>query len=98
MIEVATLEATQDLSEEVDKEAESGQLTAKRNHPEEGIIGELEEGIRTRNTSKVDYRDLAGYVCFNSTIEPKNVKEALQDEFWVAAMQEELSQFERNEV
>ena len=98
MNEVTTPEETQDSPNEVGKEAESIQPTAlvpssriKRNHLEEGIIGDLEEGIRTRNTSKVNYRDLAGYVCFNSTIEPKNVKEALQDEFWVAAMQEELS-------
>jgi hypothetical protein len=33
-----------------------------------------------------------------SKIEPKNVKEALLDEYWIHAMQEELTQFERNEV
>jgi hypothetical protein len=33
-----------------------------------------------------------------STFEPKNVKEALTDEFWIDAMQEELNQFKRNEV
>ena len=32
------------------------------------------------------------------SIEPKKVDEALNDEFWVLAMQEELNQFERNEV
>ena len=31
-------------------------------------------------------------------MEPKNIKEALLDEFWINAMQEELSQFRRNEV
>ena len=30
--------------------------------------------------------------------EPKNVKEALTDEAWIEAMQEELNQFERSEV
>ncbi|WJX38809.1 hypothetical protein P8452_26432 [Trifolium repens] len=30
--------------------------------------------------------------------EPKNVKEALTDEFWIEAMQEELNQFKRSEV
>ena len=29
---------------------------------------------------------------------PKNVKEALTDEFWIEAMQEELNQFKRSEV
>lgn len=33
-----------------------------------------------------------------SKIEPKNVKEALTDEFWINAMQEELVHFKRNEV
>ena len=38
------------------------------------------------------------YVCYISLIEPKNVKEALLDDFWVNAMQEELEQFVRNDV
>ena len=33
-----------------------------------------------------------------SKIEPKNVKEALTDTFWIEAMQEELNQFKRSEV
>ena len=36
--------------------------------------------------------------CFVSCIEPKNVVEALKDEFWTNAMHEELNQFERNDV
>lgn len=38
------------------------------------------------------------YACYTSTIEPINVAEALQDEFWIGAMQEKLQQFERHEV
>ena len=30
--------------------------------------------------------------------EPKNIKEAIQDPDWVKAMQEELEEFERNQV
>ena len=30
------------------------------------------------------------YVCYTFSIEPKNVNEALLDEFWVNAIQEEL--------
>jgi len=33
-----------------------------------------------------------------SKVEPKNVKEALTDEFWIEAMQKELDQFKRSEV
>ncbi|GAA0153068.1 transmembrane signal receptor [Lithospermum erythrorhizon] len=41
---------------------------------------------------------LLAETCFLSKIEPKYVKTALQDENWINAMQEELFQFERNEV
>ncbi|GJV14125.1 retrovirus-related pol polyprotein from transposon TNT 1-94 [Tanacetum coccineum] len=34
----------------------------------------------------------------DSVIEPKNVKEAIQDESWTMAMQEELNQFKTNDV
>ena len=33
-----------------------------------------------------------------SQIEPKYINEVLKDDSWVIAMQEELNQFERNEV
>jgi hypothetical protein len=33
-----------------------------------------------------------------SQIEPKNINEAIEDESWILAMQEELNQFERNKV
>ena len=35
---------------------------------------------------------------FVSLQEPKNIKEAIQDPDWVKAMQEELEEFERNQV
>ena len=63
-------------------------------HDKDDIIGEISEGVRTR-------RQLANqisYTCYTSQIEPKKVDEALSDEYWVLAMQEELNQFERNEV
>ena len=31
-------------------------------------------------------------------IEPKNVDEALSDDGWIVAMQDELNQFQRNDV
>ena len=33
-----------------------------------------------------------------SQIVPKNVNDALKDEYWIQCMQEELNQFTRNEV
>jgi len=35
---------------------------------------------------------------FASLIEPKKPNEVLIDEHWIIAMQEELNQFERNQV
>ncbi|KAK9083933.1 hypothetical protein Scep_030404 [Stephania cephalantha] len=49
----------------------------------------------TNDTTRIKYRWLAGYVCYISNIEPKNVSDALQDEYWTIAMQEELNQFQR---
>ncbi|KAK0570386.1 hypothetical protein LWI29_000343 [Acer saccharum] len=63
-------------------------------HDKEDIIGEVNEGVRTRR----QLANLISYTCYTSQIEPKKVEEALNDEFWVLAMEEELNQFERNEV
>jgi hypothetical protein len=64
----------------------------QKNHPQDLIIGSPSQGITTRS------RDIISNSCFVSKVEPKNVKEALTDEFWINAMQEELIQFTRNEV
>ncbi|MCH83694.1 gag-pol polyprotein [Trifolium medium] len=67
-------------------------IRIQKNHPKELIIENLDEGITTRS------KDVISNFCFDSKFEPKNVKEALTDEFWINAMQEELDQFKRNEV
>ena len=59
----------------------------------ENVIGDISKGVVTRNIS-----DFCTTIAFVSQIEPKNVEEALQDDQWCIAMQEELNQFERNEV
>ncbi|GJX81391.1 retrovirus-related pol polyprotein from transposon TNT 1-94 [Tanacetum coccineum] len=65
------------------------------------IIGEPLAGITTR--SKIRDSDAAPahmclYVNFLSEIKPKKLIEALEEEGWVIAMQEELNQFKRNKV
>ncbi|XP_014522213.1 uncharacterized protein LOC106778740 [Vigna radiata var. radiata] len=65
-----------------------------RNVSTENVIGDMSRGVSTR-------RQLNQYcmnVAFVSKIEPKKVKEALSDENWMIAMQEELNQFTRNNV
>ena len=59
----------------------------------ENVIGDISKGVKTRNMS-----NFCMIVAFVSQIEPKNVEEALQDDQCCIAMQEELNQFERNEV
>lgn len=38
------------------------------------------------------------YTCLSSTLEPKNIKEAIRNELYVVAMLKELEEFARNEV
>ncbi|CAM8948310.1 unnamed protein product [Rhodiola kirilowii] len=66
-------------------------------HPVSEVIGDPTKGIQTRG-KQVNFRQLAGFACFISTIEPKNIKEAINDEYWIVAMQEELGEFQRNDV
>jgi len=70
----------------------------QKNHPSKEIIGDLNEGIRTRVQPRKRYDDMVRYVCFTSQIEPKNIREALLHDEWINAMQEELEQFVRNDV
>ncbi|GKF76215.1 retrovirus-related pol polyprotein from transposon TNT 1-94, partial [Tanacetum coccineum] len=65
------------------------------------IIGEPLAGVTTR--SRIRDSEAASaheclYVNFHSEIEPKKLIEALEEEGWIIAMQEELNQFERNKV
>ncbi|KAK1563536.1 hypothetical protein Q3G72_028862 [Acer saccharum] len=66
----------------------------RRLHNKKDVIGDVNEGVRTRR----QIANLISFTCHTSQIEPKNVDETLNDEFWVLAMQEELNQFERNTV
>ena len=65
-----------------------------KNHPIEQVIGEIGEGVKTRQALN-EFQSNFAYI---SIVEPKNTKEALEDESWVQAMQEELNQFKRNNV
>ena len=64
------------------------------NHPQDQIIGNPFSGVRTR----FSLRNICYNLAFISQIEPKNINDALDDESWMIAMQEELNQFERSEV
>jgi len=57
----------------------------------DNIIGDINQGVSIRG--KLTY---CKHVAFVSQIEPKNVNDALNDNNWVIAMQDELNQFTRN--
>nr|GEU53167.1 retrovirus-related Pol polyprotein from transposon TNT 1-94 [Tanacetum cinerariifolium] len=68
-------------------------IKESRNHPIENVIGNLNQ-ITLRSQAQ----NQSNFFCFISTIEPKNVNEALGDESWIVAMQEELNQFVANDI
>ncbi|GJT83491.1 retrovirus-related pol polyprotein from transposon TNT 1-94 [Tanacetum coccineum] len=68
-------------------------IKESRNHPLENVIGNLNQ-----RTLRSQAQNQSNFFCFISTIEPKNVNEALTDESWLIAMQEELNQFIANDV
>ncbi|GJY92310.1 retrovirus-related pol polyprotein from transposon TNT 1-94 [Tanacetum coccineum] len=68
-------------------------IKESKTHPLENVIGNLNQ-----RTLRSQAQDKSNFFCFISTIEPKNINEALKDENWVMAMQEELNQFKTNDV
>ncbi|GJW78084.1 retrovirus-related pol polyprotein from transposon TNT 1-94 [Tanacetum coccineum] len=68
-------------------------IKESKNHPLDQVIGNLNQ--RTLRSLAQNHRN---FFCFISTIEPKNINEALKDESWIVAMQEELNQFVANDV
>ncbi|GKA37710.1 retrovirus-related pol polyprotein from transposon TNT 1-94 [Tanacetum coccineum] len=64
-----------------------------KSHPLENVIENL-----NHRTLRSQAQEKSNFFCFLSTIEPKNVGEALKDESWVVAKQEELNQFTTNDV
>ncbi|KAJ4749927.1 Pol [Rhynchospora pubera] len=63
-------------------------------YPLTNVIGDPREGVRTRSS----LHQTIGHCAFVSQLELKSFKEANVDPNWIVAMQEELNQFERNQV
>ncbi|GKB95341.1 retrovirus-related pol polyprotein from transposon TNT 1-94, partial [Tanacetum coccineum] len=68
-------------------------IKESRNHPLENVIGNLNQ-----RTLRSQIQNQSNFVCFISTIELKNVNEALGDESWIVSMLEELNQFVANDI
>nr|GEY34896.1 hypothetical protein [Tanacetum cinerariifolium] len=68
-------------------------IKESRNHPLKNVMGNLNQ-----RTLRSQAQNQSNFFCFVSTIEPKNVNEALTDKSWIVTMQEELNQFITNDV
>ncbi|GJZ75334.1 retrovirus-related pol polyprotein from transposon TNT 1-94 [Tanacetum coccineum] len=68
-------------------------IKESKDHPIEKVIGNLNE-----RTLRSQVQNQSNFFCFVFSIEPKNIKEAIKDESWTMAMQEELNQFVTNDV
>ncbi|GJU56005.1 hypothetical protein Tco_1229719, partial [Tanacetum coccineum] len=68
-----------------------------KDHPLEQVIGEPSRPVLTRYQLQTD-GDMCIYALTVSTMEPRNVKEAMTDPAWIDSMQEELLQFKSLDV
>ena len=62
----------------------------RRHHKLDYIIGDKSEGTMTRSKLKG--------TCLLADFEPRNVKDALENESWIEAMNEEIEQIEKNKT
>ncbi|RDX90268.1 Copia protein, partial [Mucuna pruriens] len=65
----------------------------KTYHPKHHIFRNVQDKVRTRPTFKDQVQ-----VALLSKVEPKSIEDALLDEGWIKAMQEELDQFQKNDI
>ncbi|GJZ28958.1 retrovirus-related pol polyprotein from transposon TNT 1-94 [Tanacetum coccineum] len=68
-----------------------------KDHPLDQVIGDPSKPVMTRQKLQTDF-EVCMYALTISTIEPKNIKEAMADHSWIESMQDEFNQFERLQV
>ncbi|XP_075083633.1 uncharacterized protein LOC142167368 [Nicotiana tabacum] len=69
------------------------ELRSEPEYPQKFIIGDPSEGMKTRGAHKKKAN-----LALISQIEPKKIYEAIKDSSWVHAIQDELDQFDNNQV
>ena len=89
----SVVEDSTDITTSLDSESheEKGPSSRiKQNHPPEDIVGNLNEFTLRKHTIDKCAANFVSYSCYLSQVEPTKVEEALQDESWVEAMDDEL--------
>ncbi|GKD66448.1 retrovirus-related pol polyprotein from transposon TNT 1-94 [Tanacetum coccineum] len=71
--------------------------TWTKDHPLDQVIGDPSKPVMTRQRLHTN-SEVCMYALTVSTIELKNIKEAMADHSWIESMQNELNQFERLQV
>ncbi|GKC39830.1 retrovirus-related pol polyprotein from transposon TNT 1-94 [Tanacetum coccineum] len=66
-------------------------------HPLDQVISDPSKPVMTRQWLHTN-SEVCMYTLTVSTIEPKNIKEAMADHSWIKSMKDELNQFERLQV
>jgi len=89
-------EVASDVAEDGSQQADQSKNTLKykSSHPKDQIIGNKESPRRTISY----FRPEESMIGLLSLIKPTTVDEALSDDGWILAMQEELNRFQRNDV
>ncbi|GJT22173.1 retrovirus-related pol polyprotein from transposon TNT 1-94 [Tanacetum coccineum] len=94
-------ESVEDLRYAIDQVSLIKKAISKAEPSTTNVSPSTEARITTRSRIR-DYEDASAHEClyvnFLSKIESKKLIEALEEEGWIVAMQEELNQFERNKV
>ena len=65
----------------------------RRNNPKIHIIGDPADYVQTGLSLRTQ-----GHIALISKMEPKHIDDAMQDDNWVKVMQEEVDQFQKNNV
>ncbi|GJT70377.1 retrovirus-related pol polyprotein from transposon TNT 1-94 [Tanacetum coccineum] len=68
-----------------------------KDHSLDQVIGDPSKPVMTGQRLHIN-SEVCMYALTVSTIEPKNIKEAMADHSWIESMQDELNQFERLQV
>nr|GFA60138.1 retrovirus-related Pol polyprotein from transposon TNT 1-94 [Tanacetum cinerariifolium] len=82
-----------DIEDEVLEVDEIVNNKESKNHPLDNVIGNLNQ-----LTVRSQAQNQSNFFYFISTIEPKNVNEALKNESWIITMQDKSNQFIANDV